>query len=52
MDISDVLELIEEITAFNEEDKFETNDFTMLREDEIKTSSVKIKTNTVPRVVK
>lgn len=52
MDISDVLELIEEITDFTEEDKFKTNDFTILREDEIETSSVNIKTNTVPRLIK
>ena len=51
MDISDVLELIDEISDFSCENEEKPRDFVFLREDEIEKSNIKIKTNTVPRII-
>ena len=52
MDISDILELIDEITDFPDDENFEISDFSELREDEVVPSFTTVKSYTVPRIVK
>lgn len=51
MDISDVLVLIDEIADFEGEEECGNADFSVLREDEIRNSDIKINTNSVPRII-